>query len=142
MIFDALGLALSQMILTGCEKDETKWKSEFKIEFSDGTLLAENNISCYDSSTHLVFLKKDFELNQSVSDFHVVINNDTVFNGVIHSCVLSSPPPLPHYIMDCFLHGNNIKATFSGKYFRLKSADTGGENGSENPFLLPESCSE
>lgn len=99
---------LSVLFFTSCEEDETILDSEFRIEFSDGTQITANNILYCDSSTHLLFLKGNLELSQSVSDFNLVVNNDTVFNGIIHSCVLSSPPPLPHYISDCFLYGNNI----------------------------------
>lgn len=104
-----LGLIFG-LYLISCESesDTNLNDSEFKVEFSDGTLITENDLLFYDSSTHLLFLKWDFDFNQSISGFNVLVDNDTIYQGIIHSCALSSPPPSPFFITDCFLCGNDI----------------------------------
>jgi len=104
-----LGLIFG-LYLISCESesDTNLNDSEFKVEFSDGTLITENDLLFYDSSTHLLFLKWDFDFNQSISGFNVLVNNDKIYQGIIHSCALSSPPPSPFFITDCFLYGNDI----------------------------------
>lgn len=102
-------IILTIAFITGCDKaDEPNPDPAFRIEFSDGTQITENNISYYDSSTHLLFLKTDVELGQSVSRFYVFTGNDTVYSGVIHSCLFSSMPKTPHFLTDCFHYGKNI----------------------------------
>lgn len=95
--------------LFSCESDnDINLKDEFKIEFNDGTVITERNIAFYDSSTHLLFLKNDFELNPNVSDFNVLVENDTIYHGIIYPCEQSVPPHIPFHISNCFHYGNNI----------------------------------
>lgn len=81
---------------------------EFKVEFSDGTVISERDLAFYDSSTHLLFLNKDFALGQDFSGFSVLVNNDTVYNGIIYPCLLSAPPSESFFIPDCYSYGNHI----------------------------------
>jgi hypothetical protein len=96
------------LYLISCETNNDINDANFKLEFSDGLVLSENDILFYDSSTHLLFLKKNVVFNQSVSDFNVLVNNDTIYQGKIHSCVLSTPPPSEFFITDCYLYGSDI----------------------------------
>ena len=54
-----LGLIFG-LYLISCESesDTNLNDSEFKVEFSDSTLITENDLLYYDSSTHLLFLKR------------------------------------------------------------------------------------
>jgi len=98
------------LFLISCdpESNTNRSDSEFKVEFSDSTLITEDNLLFYDSSTYLLFLKRDFEFNQSMSGFNVFVDNDTIYQGIIYPCVLSAPPPSPYYILDCFIYGYDI----------------------------------
>jgi hypothetical protein len=103
-----LGL-LPVLFFSSCLNDNTlDEQDEFRIEFNDGTLIAERDILFYDRSTHLVYLKRDLELTPNARDFTVSVAGDSIFNGVIYSCNLSSMPPTPYFIDDCFHYGNNI----------------------------------
>ena len=82
--------------------------SELTIEFSDGTLLTESDIEFYDSSTYTYFLKSHLITETPISDFKVKVNNDSILGGVLHSCALSSMPPTPYFISDCFFSGRDI----------------------------------
>ncbi len=97
------------LLLPSCEKEnELNLNNEFKIEFNDGKTITENNILFYDHSTHLIYLKSDLELNQNITDFNVSIAEDTIYNGIIFSCNISSMPPSSYFIVDCFQYGNDI----------------------------------
>jgi len=98
------------LFLISCdpESNANRSDSEFKVEFSDSTLITEDNLLFYDSSTYLLFLKRDFDFNQSMSGFNVLVDNDTIYQGIIYPCVLSAPPPSPYYILDCFIYGYDI----------------------------------
>lgn len=98
------------LLLSSCESenDSNLNDSKFRLEFSDGSEITENDILFYDSSTHFLFLKKDLEFNQSISGFSVLVDNDTIYTGIMHSCMLSTPPLSPFYITDCFHYGNGI----------------------------------
>jgi hypothetical protein len=87
---------------------ETEDYPEFRIAFSDGSEINQNDIQFYDSSTHLLFLKKDFELNHYASRFSVLVGNDTIYQGVKYSCLLSYPHYEPFFISDCFIYGKDI----------------------------------
>lgn len=97
------------LLFTSCENlNELNLNDGFKIKFNDGKVLTEKDISFYDRSTHLIFLNGDLELNKNISDFSVSVAEDIIYHGVIHSCILSSPPTSPYIISDCFLYGHNI----------------------------------
>jgi hypothetical protein len=102
-----LGLIFG-LYLISCEseKDTNLDDSEFIIEFSDSTLIIENDLLFYDSSTHILFLKQGFDLNQSISGFNVLVDNDKIYAGIIYSCHLSNPPPSPFFIGDCLFYAN------------------------------------
>lgn len=103
-----LGL-LSILLFTSCEKENAfSLNDGFKIKFNDREIITENEILFYDSSTHLIYLRNDLQLNQNSNDFNVSVNEDTIYSGIIYSCVLSSMPPSPYFIVDCFLYGNDI----------------------------------
>ena len=82
--------------------------SDLSIEFSDGTILNENEIEFYDSSTHTFFLKSHLKFNAPIKNFKIKVDSDSIIGGMFHSCVLSSMPPTPYYISDCFFSGFNI----------------------------------
>ena len=82
--------------------------SELSIEFSDGTVLTENEIEFYDSSTHTFFLKSNLVSENALTDFKIRVDTDSILGGVFHSCVLSSMPPTPYYISDCFFSGLDV----------------------------------
>jgi hypothetical protein len=103
-----LGL-LSVLSLPSCENENALNSSdEFRILFNDGTAITTDDILFYDSSTHLVYLKSGLELNPGITDFYVSVAGDTIYHGIIYSCLLSSMPPSPYYIVDCFQYGNKI----------------------------------
>ena len=108
-IISILELILS-LFLISCDPESNinRSDSEFKVEFSDGTLITEDNLLFYDSSTYLLFLKRDFDFNQTMSGFNVLVDNDTIYQGIIYSCALSAPPSSPYYILDCFLYDYDI----------------------------------
>lgn len=100
-----IGFILSMF---SCEKFTNQDSSEFRLVFSDGSEIAQSDIQFYDSSTHLLFLKKDFDLNNFAPHFSVLVGNDTIYQGVKYSCLLSYPPSEPFYILDCFLYDRDI----------------------------------
>jgi hypothetical protein len=103
-----LGL-LSVLFLSSCEKENTfNLNDEFKIEFNDGKILTEKDILFYDRSTHLIYLKSDLELNKIITEFNVSVAGDTIYHGIIYSCYLSSMPPSPYFIVNCFQYGKDI----------------------------------
>lgn len=103
-----LGL-LFILFISSCENENTlNLNDEFKIEFNNGRIISQKDILFYDRSAHLIYLKNDFELNQNITDFNVMISRETIYHGIIFSCSLSSMPTSPYYITDCFLYGKNI----------------------------------
>lgn len=107
--FLILSMAIN-LIFYSCESEDrlTVYDPEFRIEFSDGSKIIEDDIILYDSSTHLIFLQHDLSFNYAIKGFNVLVDNDIIYNGIIHSCMLSTPPPVTYYISDCFFYGNNI----------------------------------
>jgi len=100
---------ITVLFISSCENiNDITNNDTFRIEFSDGTFITENHISFYDSSTHLLFMKVNMALNESVTDFDLLVNGSRIFEGVIHRCELSTPPPSPHYISNCFLYADDI----------------------------------
>jgi len=108
IVIITLGL-LSVLFLSSCENENAlNLNDGFKIEFNDGKIITGKEILFYDSSTHLIYLKNALELNQNISNFNVLIDKDTIYHGIIYSCNLSSMPPSPYFITDCFQYGNDI----------------------------------
>jgi hypothetical protein len=128
---------LTVLLYSSCEKsDELNLKNEFKIGFNNGKTITEEDILFYDRSTHLIYLKKDLALNQNMSDFMVSVAGDTIYQGIIYSCNLSSMPPSPYFIVDCFQYGNNIlEIGYNGASNDLRNAP-GIFNALENSHLL------
>ncbi|MFA5974130.1 MAG: hypothetical protein WC780_17410 [Lentimicrobiaceae bacterium] len=103
-----LGL-LPVLFLSSCAKENAlNLNDEFKIEFNNGKTITEKDILFYDSSTHLIYLKSDLELTSDITGFNVSVAGDTIYHGIIYSCSLSSFPPSPYFIVDCFQFGNDI----------------------------------
>ncbi len=99
----------SVLIFFSCEKEDAlNLNDEFKIKFNDGKTITEKDVLFYDRSTHLIYLKKDMQLNQNITSFNVSVAGDTVYSGIIHPCSLSSMPQSPYFIEDCFQYGNDI----------------------------------
>lgn len=98
------------MISNSCDSDPDVElnESELSIEFSDGTILTENEIEFYDSSTYTFFLKTNLVSENALTDFKISVDTDSILGGVFHSCVLSSMPPTPYYISDCFFSGHDV----------------------------------
>ena len=111
-------------LLAGCEltPEENLSGSGFNVRFSDGTSIGEQDISFYDSSTCLLFLKKDWNFSDETSGFEVGVNDQTIYHGVIQPCYLSSMPPEPYSIPDCFLYrGNVLQISFTGEANDLRN---------------------
>ena len=84
------GLILS-IFLISCESKNDNYPV-FSIEFQDGTIINEEDISFYDSSACILFLKakiyldygsEGYPLDADFFDFSVFVNNDIVFQGII-----------------------------------------------------------
>lgn len=105
-----LGLTLIIFSFCSCQKDidEVQNDSMFSIEFSDGTTIKESDLHYYDLSTHMVYLKKGLNLQNGISSFNVIVDNETIYQGIIHPSVLSSPPKQPIFISDVSFYGNDI----------------------------------
>ncbi len=100
------------LLFYSCESDleTTGLPVEFKMIFSEGTVLHQDDVLHYDSSTHLIYLKENLVLDKEMSDFAVLAGTDTIYKGVLHSCLLSSMPRTAHYINDCFIYADDILA--------------------------------
>ncbi|MFA9392017.1 MAG: hypothetical protein ACERKD_19565 [Prolixibacteraceae bacterium] len=105
-----LFLLFSFMLLVSCEFDPALKVNDtaLEIEFSDGTIIVENDIEFYDSSTCTYFLKSELLPNENFTDFKIKVNNDSILGGVFFSCFLSSMPPTPYFISDCFFSGFDV----------------------------------
>lgn len=97
------------LFLCSCqqEMEEMKNDSDFSIEFSNGSILHESDLLYYDLSTHMVYLKKGFNLQSEISSFKVIVDKDTIYQGVIHPSILSSRPN-SIFISDIGLYGTAI----------------------------------
>ena len=90
-------------ILISCERNDDTGLS---IQFSDGTVIHEENITFYDSSTCILFLKEELSIlvgtgepPTSSTEFSVFINNDLLFQGVIYPDFnFCSAPPMDPWI--------------------------------------------
>jgi hypothetical protein len=95
-----------------CEKEGSEINNDpdFSIIFSDGITIFEKDILFYDSSTHILFLKEELNLKEKElgAGFTVIVDNDTIYQGIIYPSVLSAPPPQPLFIEDYSLYGNDI----------------------------------
>lgn len=91
------------LLLFNCEGEND---SGFSIEISDGTMINEENISFYDSSTCILFLNKKLKINYVIgeppnvefSKFSVFVNNDIIYQGIIYPALVAAISPVPFYI--------------------------------------------
>ena len=104
----AFGLVCS-LLLPSCEKDpDTGFQDPaFKLEFLSGTVITENDLLYYDASSHLFHLKSELDEN-ALSDFSVMIYDDTIYKGEIVSSASSFIPGCPYYISDGFFQGADL----------------------------------
>jgi hypothetical protein len=123
IVISILGF-LPVLFFSSCEnEDKISFNNEFKIEFNNGKTITEQDILFYDRSTHLIYLKRDMDLNKNATDFYVSIAGDTIYQGIINSCNLSSMPPSPYFIQDCFHYGYDIlEIGFNGASVDLRNA--------------------
>lgn len=93
-----IGLVFS-FYLISCESDDktTIHDPEFSIVFSDDnqTIVGENNIAFFDSSTGYLFLNKELELifgNEKPPydfvKFSALVDRDSLFNGIVYPSTL------------------------------------------------------
>ncbi|MBN2349043.1 MAG: hypothetical protein JXJ22_09410 [Bacteroidales bacterium] len=104
---------LSVCFFTSCET-ETKTETDnyladnnFHLLFSDSTVIHQNDVYYYDSSTHIFFLNKDLEFRHQPTFFKVYAENEKIYQGTIHPCAFSSLPLSIFSISDCFFYGKN-----------------------------------
>lgn len=104
-----VGFIICLLHLVSCEsEDHTIDKSGFYIEISDGTVISEEDILYYDSTSYTFFLKDPIYLSYKESDsgnllenwFSVFVNGDTIYRGLIYpyEYITSAGPPLPYVI--------------------------------------------
>lgn len=81
--------------VASCEKDIKRDIPGFSIEFSDGTIIRENDILFYDSSTCIIFLKEKLNLivgtgksTKTFTKFKVYVDNDEIYGGIIYPNML------------------------------------------------------
>jgi hypothetical protein len=96
--------------LSCCEKEGSEINNDpdFSIIFSDEITIFEKDILFYDSSTHILFLKKELNLEEFEDGFTVMVDNDTIYQGIIYPSALSAPSPQPLFVSDHSLYGNDI----------------------------------
>jgi hypothetical protein len=95
-------------LLFSCKKENNSdGDGSLKIEFSNGTIITQNDIVFYDSSTRIFFLKNNLP-DQKFTSFDVKLKNQTIYSGQHHACELSSLPKSDIYISGCFLYGSDI----------------------------------
>ncbi len=101
-----LGLIVG-LILTSCEpEDKPEFSVGFSVEFSNGTVINEKDISFYDSSTCILFLKDSLYLNFGFegdayidfTEFSIFVDNDIIYKGIIYPDIFCAASPVPIYI--------------------------------------------
>ncbi len=104
-----LGFLIGLISLFSCESEINEDdKSGFYIEISDGTIITEDDLLYYDSSSCILFLKDLIYLSYKESEsgnllenwFTVFVNGDTIYQGAIYpyDYMTSAGPPLPFII--------------------------------------------
>jgi hypothetical protein len=79
----------------------------FKLEFLSGTVITENDLLYYDTSSHLFYLKNGLE-EGALSDFSVMVYGDTIYQGKIVSSLSSTIPNYGYFISDGLYLKNDI----------------------------------
>ena len=112
-------------ILISCEREN---RDSFLIEFSDGTVIHEEDISFYDSSTCIIFLKDKLTLpnetgeppNVEYPTFSVFINDDLIFDGIIYPALVAAVSPSPFFIPSPTAPTNIIPIEYAGFHTNTK----------------------
>lgn len=103
------GFIFGLLLLISCEpENDTDTKSGFYIEISDGTIITEDDILYYDSTSYIFILKEPLYFSYKESEsgdllenlFTVFVDGDTIYKGLIYpydynSCMV---PPLQYVI--------------------------------------------
>lgn len=92
------------LIVISCEKTS---ESGFSIEFSDGSVINEMDITFYDSSTCILFLENNLNLtyahgeppNRTLTEFAVLVDDDIIYEGIMYWDRFSILPRAPIYIL-------------------------------------------
>lgn len=91
-------LFILAVLVSGCNKKKSEvepdFKGLFRIEFSDGQVIDQNQIEFYDFSSSLIYLKPGvtFAADQKSGTFDVFADNEKVYTGVIHPMYFSYLP--------------------------------------------------
>ena len=106
-IISILVLLTTIFIMLSCDS-KVEVDTGFKIVFSDGNIIDEQNIAFYDSSTFIFYLKEKLNLqystgsdNSELTGFNVQIDEDIIYNGIIWPSIVSMGSPFPIYISSC-----------------------------------------
>jgi hypothetical protein len=90
-------------VFLSCEKEIDKENTCLSIEFSDGTTIKENDILFYDSSTCILFLKKEVSVPvatgdsvKPVSEFNLYVNERKIYGGNLWPVIFNKIPDLPY----------------------------------------------
>lgn len=99
LIFVLIGIQF--ILFYSCSSDD---ESGLRIEISDKYILTTNDIEFYDSSTCILFLKENINLQLRDSedyinkDFSIYIDDNLIYNGVFFPAYASMISPTPIYI--------------------------------------------
>lgn len=118
LFFHFILLAMSSGLLLCCKREPAPVpNSTFKLVFSNGDIIHEQDISYYDSSTHFIFLKENTTEKPGLTTFKAYVDTAVIYEGIIHPCSFSAPPRTDISISDCFHYGKNIIALqcYTGK---------------------------
>jgi len=95
-----LGFIICLIHMVSCESEnDTIEKSGFNIEISDGTIITEDDILYYDSTSCIFFLKNPLYISYKESEsgnllenwFTVLVNGDTIYKGLIYPYEVDCP---------------------------------------------------
>ncbi len=92
---------------------------EFSIEFYDGTIISEEDILFYDSSTCILFLEKDLYISYREykdenicvlsSEFSVYVNKEIIYKGMVFPYLFAAMAPSPIFVFrDIHSYGHSI----------------------------------
>jgi hypothetical protein len=100
-------LMIAGLLLTSCGKDnKIDLSIGFSIKFSEGTVIEEQDIAFYDSSTCILFLKEDLYIVYAPEDspytdyteFKTFVGSDMIYRGIIWPSIFCMGSPAPLYI--------------------------------------------
>ncbi len=98
-------MLIISLILISCESLEYE-EPEFSVKFSDGTIINEQDIIFYDSSTCNLFLKNKLQIDYVIGEtpnvdyieFSVNVDKDEIYQGIIYPADVAVPSPTPLFI--------------------------------------------